>query len=589
MEKWVVINTCTEIDDIAKKYGISPIVAGILKNRNIEDPEMENFLSPGPKCFHDPFMLKGMDRVVSVLHDRIEAGEKIRIIGDYDVDGICATYILFRGITLFGGDTDCVIPHRIEDGYGISSKMVEAAHNDGRNTIITCDNGISATEQVKLANELDMTVIVTDHHEVPYEDVGGEKYYKLPDADALTDPKLPGDEYPFKGICGAFVALKVLESYARKYGFMGREDFSELARELTEFAALATVCDVMELKDENRALVRMGLRFMEKSRNLGLKALLECTGMTGKQLSPYHCGFVIGPCFNASGRLDTSLKALSLITEKDPAAAKEKALALTELNESRKTMTLEWSQKAFDAVDAMDDPDNVLVLYLPGCHESLAGIIAGKVKEKYQRPTFVLTDAEQGLKGSGRSIEAYDMYEGLVRADSLLTKYGGHKMAAGVSLEKENLEAFRKNLNDNAALSKDDLCETVKIDCELSVGAADLNLARELTRLEPFGNGNESPLFMDSDVTFISGSRIGKTGNFGKYRVLSKDGRIFEMVYFGNAEDLETYTDEKYGEGAGKKLHSGVNVSYKFDVCYGVEINSYKGTERVQLRLKHYR
>ena len=589
MEKWVELNTCTNIGETAKKYGISPIMATILRNRNIEDPEIENFLSPGPKCFHDPFMLKGMDRVVSVLHDRIEEGGKIRIIGDYDVDGICATYILLRGITLFGGDVDCVIPHRIEDGYGISSKMVEAAHTEGRDTIITCDNGIAASEQVKLANSLDMTVIITDHHEVPYEEINGEKYHRLPDADAITDPKLPGDEYPFKGICGAFVALKVLESYAKKYGFLGREDFNALARELTEFAALATVCDVMELRDENRALVRMGLRFMERSKNTGLKALLSCTGLEGKPLSPYHFGFVIGPCFNASGRLDTSLKALSLIEEADPEAAKVKASALTELNESRKAMTLEWSEKAFETVEAMEEPDKVLVLYLPGCHESLAGIIAGKVKERYFRPTFVLTDAENGLKGSGRSIEAYDMYEGLVRADALLTKYGGHKMAAGVSLEKENLEAFRKNLNDLAELSSEDFCETVRIDCELPLGAADMNLARELLKLEPFGNGNESPLFMDRDVTFISGTRMGKNGNYGRYRVLSKEGRSYEMVYFGSADDLEAMTDKKYGPGAGKKLHSGTNVSFKFDVCFGVEINSFRGTERVQLRLKHYR
>ncbi len=589
MEKWVEVPKHVNTESIAQKHGISPIVAEILLNRDIEESEMDAFLSPGPKSFHDPFMLNGMERVVCLLKEKISASEKIRIIGDYDVDGICATYILFRGLSFFGADADYDIPHRIEDGYGINEKLIRAAKSSGRSVIITCDNGISAADEVDLAHELNMTVIVTDHHEPPYEEVDGVKNYKLPKADALTDPKIPDDEYPFKGICGAFLALKVIEAYAKRFKVPVSEEFRELILELTEFAALATVCDVMELRDENRTLVTMGMRYMERSRNLGLKALINETGLSGKKISPYHLGFVIGPCLNASGRLDTSLRALSLFVERNPQSAKEKAADLKALNESRKAMTLEWSEKAFKEVESCENPDRVLVLYLKGCHESLAGIIAGKVRERFVRPTFVLTDAENGLKGSGRSIEAYDMHAGLVKADPLLTKYGGHRLAAGVSLEPEKLEAFIKNLNENCNLTEEDFSETVYIDAVLEPENATMALAREIDRLSPYGVGNETPLFLAKDLTIVSGSRMGKNANVGKYKVVSQNGSVCEMIYFGDLDVFEDYVSKKYSKETGEKLHSGQNISVKLDLCFNLGINTYMGRDKVQLTIKHFR
>lgn len=591
MENWVEIRKSADFMKMASDYAISPITARILRNRDLTDPsEIRNFLSPGTEAFHDPITLAGMDRVILVLKEKISADLKIRIIGDYDVDGITSTYIFYKGLKYFGADVDYVIPHRIEDGYGINIRLIDDAYKAGVNTILTCDNGIAAYDQTEHANSLGMTMVITDHHEVPFtEDENGEKIYRIPRAAAVTDPKLPGSEYPFEGICGAFVAFKTIMAFARDAGLDDTDSFAGLRGELTEFAALATVCDVMELKDENRSLVCMGLKLMQHSSNLGMRALLHVTGMEERVLSPYHMGFVIGPCLNASGRLDTSLKAVDLFLETDENRAIEKATELKLLNEERKQMTLDETAKAFEIVDRSPALDNVLVVYLPDCHESLAGIIAGKVRERYVRPAFVITKTDKGLKGSGRSIDAYNMYEELTKVKDCLSKFGGHKLAAGISLADDTPDAFRAALNANCTLTDKDFTETVRIDMELPLEYADLNLARDLMKLEPYGVGNEKPLFAVRHVTIISGRLMGKNGNVAKYKVRNDAGRVYDMIYFGDASAFERFVADIYDEETARRLHSSAAVNVVLDICYRLEINTYMGRDSVSLQMVHYR
>ena len=588
-ENWVEIRKSGDYLKIGQELGISPVTARILRNRGIETShDMKAFMS-GEGIHHDADELHSMNVLVRVMTEKIREGRKIRIIGDYDVDGICSTYILFRGLTYLGADCDYTIPHRIEDGYGINIRLIDDAHAAWVDTIITCDNGIAAKEQTLHAGELGMTMVITDHHEVPYEELDGEKRWILPDADAIVDPKLPQDTYPFKGICGAVVAYKVIEALACAGGAEGTSEYKDMMLELSEFAALATVCDVCELTDENRTIVKNGLKLMNHSRNRGLKALIEETGLSDKVLSVYHLGFVIGPCLNASGRLDTSLKALELFTESDPEKIRELATELKELNESRKAMTIKETEKAIDMVLSKDRIDDVIVLLLDDCHESLAGIIAGRVRERFSHPAFVFTPTENGLKGSGRSIEAYHMFEGLTGVKELLSKFGGHKLAAGVSLPRENFEEFKVRINENSALTADDFKETLRIDMELPFAYADLNLARELEKLEPFGTGFEAPLFARRGVTFLSGRIFGKNANVASYKVLDADGKVYEIKYFGDFTELEDHVAGIYGEDKKALLHSGQSVNIKLDICYRLSVNSYKGTDSASLVMKCYR
>lgn len=591
MENWVEIRKSGDFKKMASDYGISPITARILRNRDLINPsEINAFLSPGVNVLHDPMMLNGMDRVVLVLKEKIEGNKKIRIIGDYDVDGICSTFILFKGLSYFKADTDYIIPHRVEDGYGINIKLIKDAYDAGVDTIITCDNGISALEQTEYAKSLGMTMIITDHHEVPFEPCeNGEKKWSIPKADAIVDPKLPYCDYSFKGICGAYVAYQTIKAYGKNEGIVETPSFANLCEELLEFAALATVCDVCELRDENRSIVSLGLKLLCKSKNLGMRALINVTGMADRVLTPYHCGFVIGPCLNASGRLDTSLRALDLFLETDEEKANIKAGELKALNEERKDMTLKETEKAFKIVDSCEKPDKVLVIYLEECHESLAGIIAGRVREKYVRPTFVVTKTEKGLKGSGRSIESYDMFEALVEVKEYLSKFGGHKLAAGISLNEECLSDFRKALNEKTTLTDKDFIENLRIDMELPLEYATLPLLRELSKLEPFGVGNEKPLFAIRHVTIINGTRIGKNKNVGKYKIKNDSGRVFEIIYFGDLDAFESFVESIYDKETAKMLHSGNQVSVVIDMCYQLEINSYKGNDSVQIQMKHYR
>ncbi len=588
-EQWVEIRKSGDFVKLGKELNVSPVVARIIRNRGIADIDgMRRFIGGEDEALHDCGLLYGMNILVKVVSDKIKEGKKIRIIGDYDVDGICATYILYKGLKFLGADCDYTIPHRVEDGYGINVKLIDEAKADGIDTIITCDNGIAAREQTEHANGLGLTMVITDHHEVPFETVDKEKRFLLPNADAIVDPKLPSDDYPFKGICGAFVAFKVIEALAGGLGVQNA-DFKELMTEFTEFAALATVCDVMELADENRTLVKRGLKLMRNSSNIGLKALIDINEINDRVLTPYHLGFIIGPCLNATGRLDTSLKAVELFCETDTGKAAEMAGYLKTLNESRKQMTAEFSKKAIDMVLSEEKPDKVIVLYLPDCHESLAGIIAGRVREHFVRPTFVLTKTEHGLKGSGRSIDAYDMFEGLMGVSDELTKFGGHKLAAGISLNEDRLESFRKKINDNAKLTDDDFKDTLRIDMELPFAYANLSLAHELELLEPFGTGNEPPVFARLNVTFLNGRIMGKNANVAKYKVSDGDGRVYELICFGDFKELEEYVSGIYGEEKGKLLHSGLSVNVKLDICYKLSVNTYMGNESAQLLLRAYR
>lgn len=595
MAKWMVTAKRADFNQIARDYGITPVLARIMRNRDVVEPEeIRRFLKGSKKDLYDPGLLKDMEKAVSIILQKVKERAAIRIIGDYDVDGICAAYILLRGITALGGKADRVIPHRIRDGYGLNEGLIEEAGKDGVDTIITCDNGIAAAPQTAFAKELGMTVVITDHHEVPFEETEGGKHYLLPEADAIVDPKQPGCEYPFPQICGAVVAYKLLQAlFERAWKGTEREEAGKaVLEELLPFAALATVCDVMELRDENRILVKAGLKAMETTGNPGLKALLEVNGIAGKELTPYHAGFIIGPCLNATGRLDTAVRALQLFEEKEWKEAVTIAADLKSLNDSRKIMTEEGVERAIQQVEEgglRDDP--VLVVYLPDCHESLAGIIAGKLKEKFWKPAFVLTDGEEGIKGSGRSIEAYSMYEELTKCKELFSRFGGHKMAAGLSLAKgRDAESFRRMINQNCTLSQEDFEQVVHIDVPMPLSYADKTFIKELALLEPFGVGNPKPLFAQKNVSLIQGRIIGKNKNVGKYRIADEEGNTYEMIYFGDLEQWNSFLTQRFGRKVTDELyHSGLRQKEAaVAIAYYPDINSYAGRESVQIVMQYY-
>lgn len=595
MAKWMVAAKRADFNQIARDYGITPVLARIMRNRDVVEPEeIRRFLKGSKKDLYDPGLLKDMEKAVSIILQKIKEGAAIRIIGDYDVDGICAAYILLRGITALGGKADRVIPHRIKDGYGLNEGLIEEAGKDGVDTIITCDNGIAAASQTAFAKELGMTVVITDHHEVPFEETEGGKHYLLPEADAIVDPKQLGCEYPFPQICGAVVAYKLLQAlFERAWKGTERQEAGKaVLEELLPFAALATVCDVMELRDENRILVKAGLKAMETTGNPGLRALLEVNGIAGKELTPYHAGFIIGPCLNATGRLDTAVRALQLFEEKEWKEAVTIAADLKSLNDSRKIMTEEGVERAIRQVEEgglRDDP--VLVVYLPDCHESLAGIIAGKLKEKFWKPAFVLTDGEEGIKGSGRSIEAYSMYEELTKCKELFSRFGGHKMAAGLSLAKgRDAESFRRMINQNCTLRQEDFEQVVHIDVPMPLSYADKTFIKELALLEPFGVGNPKPLFAQKNISLIQGRIIGKNKNVGKYRIADEEGNTYEMIYFGDLEQWNGFLMQQFGKEKTDGLYHGglQQKEAAVTIAYYPDINSYAGRESVQIVMQYY-
>ena len=545
MAQWFLTAKKADFEKIGARFGISPILARLIRNRDlVEENEIRMFLYGGPEELYDPFLLRDMEKAVKFLSPKIKSGERIRVIGDYDIDGVCASYILVKGLRALGADADAAIPHRIKDGYGLNESLVEAAAEEGIRTIVTCDNGIAAAEQIALADRLGIETVVTDHHEVPFAEKDGKKEYLLPPAAAVIDPKREDCTYPFKGICGAVVAYKLILALVKRFG--KEKECAGLLEEFLEFAAFATVGDVMELKDENRIIVKTGLSYMEKTKNTGLRALFLATGLAEKKLSPYHIGFIAGPCLNATGRLDTAARALELLQTTDPAKAAEIAMDLKELNEARKELTAKGLEQAVELVENTDlKNDRVLVLFLPECHESLAGIIAGRVREKYNKPVFVLTRGEEGIKGSGRSIESYHMYDNMTACSYLFTKFGGHKMAAGLSMKEEDVDTFRKQINAKCTLTPEDMEEKIHIDIALPLSYVTKAFVEELEKLEPFGVGNPKPVFAQKGIAVLSEQILGKNRNAGKYRIRDSEGKVYELMYFGDVEAFGKYYRER--------------------------------------------
>lgn len=594
MAQWFVMAKKADFGEIAAKYHIDPVIARLIRNRDVVgDDEIGKYLNGGREDLYPPLLLKDMDKAVEVLKGKIGSGARIRIIGDYDADGICASYILLKGLTICGAKADTVIPHRVKDGYGLNEALLEEAGEDGVDTVVTCDNGIAAAPQIAYGKKLGLTVVVTDHHEVPYEErEDGGRIYQLPDAAAVVDPKREDCTYPFRNICGAVVAYKLVQQLLEEWGGNGnlKDGKNEVLEELLEIAAFATVCDLMELKDENRIIVKCGLENMRQSRNLGLKALIEVCGVEPEQLSSYHIGFILGPCMNATGRLDTAKRALELLQSKDRAEAVAIAAELKNLNDIRKEMTVKGTEEAISHIEKEGlSQDKVLVAYLPEVHESLAGIIAGRIREKYGKPAFVLTKGEEGVKGSGRSIEAYHMYEEMSACKEFFTKYGGHKMAAGLSMREEDVEAFRKKINENCRLTQDDLEEKIHIDVAMPLSYITKELVGQLRLLEPFGEGNRKPVFAQKDIHILNGRVMGKNRNVGKYGVTDGSGNYFDMVYFGDLDAFHEFLVEKAGEYMVNRLYSGERVDIPLSVIYYPDINRYKGRESLQIVMKGYK
>lgn len=587
MEKWMVAAKKADFDGWARQFGISPVLARIIRNRDITEPwEVEKFLYGSLSDCYSPWLLRGMEQAVAVIEEEMDRGTRIRVIGDYDVDGICSSYILTRAFQEMGAAVDTAIPHRIRDGYGLNETLIEEAHRDGVGLIVTCDNGIAAQPQIALARELGLRVVVTDHHEVPFVEEEGRKLQQLPQAQAVIDPRQEGCEYPFKGICGAVVAYKLVQALGERTGFSGLRALKE---ELLPFVAMATVCDVMELRDENRILVREGLKRFATCQNPGLRALVEVNGLEVTAVSAYHLGFVLGPCLNATGRLDTAVRALALLESEDKPEAMRIARELKELNDSRKNMTLQGVEEAVRQVEAAGrEPDPVMVLYLPQVHESLAGIIAGRLRERYHHPVFVLTAGEEGVKGSGRSIEGYHMYEAMSRVKQYFTKYGGHKMAAGLSMREEDVEPLRRALNEECGLSEEDYIPLIHIDIPMPIEYASVELARELERLQPYGTGNPKPLFAQKGVRLLRGRRIGAKQNFARLTVQAGEIRR-ELMFFGDLEEFSLRLEERHGQGSAERLFEGGSVGgYEMNITYQIGLNHYQGREELQILVQNF-
>ncbi|MEI3477227.1 MAG: single-stranded-DNA-specific exonuclease RecJ [Coprococcus comes] len=586
MENWVLLRKGADFQHISEKFHISPRVASLIRNRDvIGDDAIEKYLNGTIADLYDGMLMKDMDKAVAVLGEKIKENAKIRIIGDYDIDGIQSTYILLEGFRMLGADVDSDIPDRMKDGYGLNRNLIDRALEADVDTIVTCDNGIAAAEEIAYAKSMGMTIVVTDHHEVPYTEIGAGRRYILPEADAVVDPKQEDCTYPFKGLCGAAVAYKLVEALMEA---MGKD--AEDADYLMENVAIATIGDVMDLVDENRIFVKQGLDMLKRTENLGLKALMGCTGVNVDKLSPYHIGFVIGPCMNASGRLDTAKRALELLEAKKVAEADLLAGDLKALNDSRKDMTAQAVEEAFIQVENSELKDaDVLVVYLPECHESLAGIVAGRIREKYYRPVFVLTKGAEGLKGSGRSIETWHMYEGLNRVKHLLSKFGGHKMAAGLSMPEENLEQFRKEINEKSGITPEDLNEKIAIDMQLPFECVNEKFIEELAVLEPFGKGNARPVFAERQVQVESARILGKNKNVLKLQVKDLHGTRMDAMYFGDVNTFVEYVREKFGDIACECLLRGHGHGIVMAFTYYPDINEYQGVRTPQIVIQNYK
>ena len=584
MEKWFVINKGADFAGIAKRFGISPVTARLIRNREVMgDEAIARYLKGGIGELYDPHLLLDSDRLTDILVQKISEQKKIRVIGDYDIDGVMSTYILYKGITRCGGSVDFQIPDRMKDGYGINDHLIEQADEAGIDTIITCDNGIAAIGEIAHAKSLGMTVLVTDHHEIPYTEERGERHYKRSEADAIVNPKQMECTYPYKNLCGAAVAWKVIQILYEKCDIAVEESYDFL-----ENVAFATVGDVMDLTDENRILVREGFKRFHTTMNPGMRALILQNKLEPEQISSYHFGFVLGPCINASGRLETAKIALNLFLQEDVKKASEIAAELVDLNAQRKDMTAEGVELAMQQVEEGNTGEKVLVVYLPDVHESLAGIIAGRIREACHKPTFVLTKSEDGVKGSGRSIEAYSMYEELCKCQELFTKFGGHPMAAGLSLPEANVEIFREKINACCGLTEEDFIPKIKIDIPMPVDYPDIPLVNELLLLEPFGKANVKPQFADKNLGIDRAVVVGKNQNVLKLTLKTERGKSISAVYFGDVEEFREYYGRKYGENEVQQAFLGRTNGIRMSVVYYPEINRYQGNESIQIVIKNY-
>ncbi|MGN0346876.1 MAG: single-stranded-DNA-specific exonuclease RecJ [Lachnospiraceae bacterium] len=603
MAKWLLVRKSGEYKQLSEEYGIDPVIFRVLKNRGIVTREQINsYLYGDLRRLHNPGEMKDMEKAARILLGKIVAGKKIRIIGDYDIDGVCATAILKKGLTLLGAQVDTLIPHRIQDGYGMNDRMIREAGEDGVDTILTCDNGISAYTQVELAKSLGMCVVITDHHEVPFEEENGMRHFLIPNADAIVDPKQEDCNYPFPGICGGMVAFQLIRHL---YDIVAREPeaLSEVLRtdeimakwpalyeELLQFAAFATVGDVMELKDENRILVKYGLELMSRTKSIGLGALIRTLGLGEEKISAFHIGFVLGPCLNATGRIDSADRALELLTTDSLAEAMQLAGDLRNMNESRKILTERGTEAAIQIIDNSPAAEDVLVVYLADCHESVAGIIAGRLREKYNRPVFVVTRAEEDgnkdylLKGSGRSIENYHMYNEMTKIRDVFEKFGGHSQAAGFSLRKSRLEEMRRRLNENCNLTPEDFEEVRRIDVDLPMNYCSEKLLADLELLEPLGNGNEKPVFGQAGLQLISARVMGHDDIVGKYTVIDRNGQKQELTLFRRNHELKKKLAAKYGATQVNRLFSQQRpeIDMKIAVIYYPTWNIYRGVRTMQ-------
>ncbi|MBE5918342.1 MAG: single-stranded-DNA-specific exonuclease RecJ [Pseudobutyrivibrio ruminis] len=588
MSKWILQRKAADYATLSAKLKVDPVIVRLMVNRGLRTyEEMEEYLHPTLNNLPDPHLFADMDEACELLMEAIDEGTKIRVVGDYDVDGIMSTYILATALREAGADVDYAVPHRMVDGYGINPEMVQTAFDEGIRFIITCDNGIAAAPAIDLAKELGMTFVVTDHHEVPFElaEDGVTKIQILPNADAVVDPKRDDCNYPFKGICGAQVAWKLVDVL---YEFLGIE--KEKADAFLQFASIATVCDVMELKGENRSTVYHGIKAIENTDNIGLNALLARNELKGKPLSCYHLGFIIGPCLNASGRLDTASRAIELLMETDEAKALAMANELVELNGQRKTMTQTGIDRAKEQIESSDlKNDRVLVIYIPELHESLAGIVAGRIRETYNKPVLVITDAEEGAKGSGRSIPAYNMFEELTAVKDVFTKFGGHPMAAGVSLEKEKIDELRRRLNENCTLTEDDMQEIIKIDCDMPLSYITEGLIDSIDLLAPFGTGNSKPLFALKNIPVQKMAYMGKEGQYLRMSLETEKGETMTALMFRGVEDFERSVEEKYGEASWQGLFSGNSNGVTMDIVYEPSINEFRGNRSVQIIIENFK
>lgn len=586
MEKWIEIRKGGNFMEMAKQYGIDPLIARIIRNRDIiDEKEITEYLYGGKEALHNPHLLKDVDKAAEIIAEGIAEKKAMRIIGDYDIDGVNATYILLDGIRRCGGNVDAAIPDRMKDGYGINEHLIEQALSDGKELLITCDNGIAAINEINFAKEKGMTVVVTDHHEIPYRNTEQGKEFLRSNADAIVNPKQADCPYPCKGICGAVVAWKLVQVLYERMDIPVEE-----ADIFIENAGFATVGDVMDLTGENRILVKLGLKALEHTKNPGMKALIAKNKLSDKPLSAYHIGFVLGPCINASGRLDTAKRSLELLLERDEVKASALAGELVELNESRKYMTQQETQKALEQIEKEGrEKDKVLVVYLPECHESLAGIIAGRIREAYQRPVFVLTRGEEGVKGSGRSIEAYSMFDKMTEVAELFTKYGGHPMAAGLSMREEDIDKLREQLNQKAELSEEDMAEVVRLDAVLPMSYFTVDTIRQLSVLEPCGKSNTKPVFADRNIKVTRAGIVGVNRNVLKLHLLDSKGNPVAGVYFGEVEKFLTFLSEKFGSEEVDAAMHGKENSIQFAAVYEPAVDTYSGRESVQAIIRRFR